>query len=106
MFSNIARNLTLPSFFELVALLSEWTSFLPVVVPPRSRRAFVELLIGCMLNPQGRVTRAIGAICRDANWTNYHKLINWAQVHQVVQADAEELEKRRDLPLPTRVGTR
>ena len=41
-------------------LLSEWISFLLAAVPPRSRRTFVELLIGCMLNPEGWVTRAIG----------------------------------------------
>ena len=47
---------------------TEWISFLPVAVPPRSRRTFVELLIGCMLNPEGWVTRAIGAIRREAHW--------------------------------------
>ena len=51
-----------------------------VAVPPRSRRTFVELLIGCMLNPEGWVTRAIGAICREAHWTTYYKLIERAQV--------------------------
>jgi hypothetical protein len=59
--------------------LSEWISFLLVAVPPRSRRAFVGLLIGCMLSPEGWVTRAIGAFCRDAHWTTYYKLIE--QVH-------------------------
>jgi hypothetical protein len=61
-------------------LLSEWISFLLVAVPPRSRRTFVELLIGCMLNPEGWVTRAIGAICREAHWTTYYKLIERATV--------------------------
>lgn len=61
-------------------LLSEWVSFLLVAVPPRSRRTFVELLIGCMLNPEGWVTRAIGAIRREAHWTSYYKLIERAQV--------------------------
>jgi hypothetical protein len=61
-------------------LLSEWVSFLLVAVPPRSRRTFVELLIGCMLNPEGWVTRAIGAICREAHWTTYYKLIERAHV--------------------------
>ncbi|WP_297461957.1 transposase [Ferrovum sp.] len=61
-------------------LLSEWISFLLVAVPPRSRRTFVELLIGCMLTPEGWVTRAIGAICREAHWTTYYKLIERAQV--------------------------
>jgi hypothetical protein len=65
---------------SVCALLSEWISFLLVVVPPRSRRTFVELLIGCMLNPEGWVTRAIGAICREAHWTTYYKLIERAQV--------------------------
>lgn len=61
-------------------LLSEWITFLLIAVPPRSRRTFVELLIGCMLNPEGWVTRAIGAICREAHWTTYYKLIERAQV--------------------------
>jgi DDE superfamily endonuclease len=61
-------------------LLSEWISFLLVAVPSRSRRTFVELLIGCMLNPEGWVTRAIGAICREAHWTTYYKLIERAHV--------------------------
>jgi hypothetical protein len=61
-------------------LLSEWISFLLVAVPSRSRRTFVELLIGCMLNPEGWVTRAIGAICREAHWSTYYKLIERAHV--------------------------
>ena len=61
-------------------LLSEWISFLWVAVPTRSRRTFVELLIGCLLNPEGWVTRAIGAICREAHWTTYYKLIERAHV--------------------------
>ena len=61
-------------------LLSEWISFLLVAVPPRSRQTFVELLIGCLLNPEGWVTRAIGAIRREAHWTTYYKLIERANV--------------------------
>lgn len=61
-------------------LLSEWITFLLAFVAPRSRRTFVELLIGCMLNPEGWVTRAIGAICREAHWTTYYKLIERAHV--------------------------
>lgn len=64
-------------------LLSEWISFLLAAVPSRSRRTFVELLIGCMLNPEGWVTRAIGAICREAHWTTYYKLIERAHVSVV-----------------------
>ncbi len=33
-----------------------------------------------MLNPEGWVTRAIGAICREAHWTTYYKLIERAHV--------------------------
>ncbi|MEB4590205.1 transposase [Candidatus Thiothrix sp. Deng01] len=61
-------------------LLSEWISFLLVAVPRRSRGTFVELLIGCLLNPEGWVTRAIGAIRREAHWTTYYKLIERANV--------------------------
>jgi hypothetical protein len=61
-------------------LLSEWISFLLVAVPPRSRRTFVELLMGCMFSQEGWITRAIGAICRGAHWTTYYKLIERAQV--------------------------
>ena len=61
-------------------LLPEWISFLLVAIPHRSRRTFVELLIGCMLNPEGWVTRAIGAIRREAHWTTYYKLIERANV--------------------------
>jgi hypothetical protein len=65
---------------SVCVLLSEWISFLLAAVPSRSRRTFVELLIGCMLNPEGWVTRAIGAICREAHWTTYYKLIERAHV--------------------------
>ena len=65
---------------SVCVLLSQWISFLLVAVPSRSRRTFVELLIGCMLNPEGWVTRAIGAICREAHWTTYYKLLERAHV--------------------------
>jgi len=65
---------------SVCVLLSEWISYLLAAVPPRSRRTFVELLIGCMLNPEGWVTRAIGAIRREAHWTTYYKLIERAHV--------------------------
>jgi hypothetical protein len=61
-------------------LLSEWVTFLLAAVPSRSRSTFVELLIGCLLNPEGWVTRAIGAICREAHWTTYYKLIERASI--------------------------
>ncbi len=60
--------------------LLEWISFLLAAVPPRSRRTFVELVIGCMVNLEGWVTRAIGANCREAHWTTCSKLIKRARV--------------------------
>ena len=65
---------------QVCLLLSEWISFLLAAIPIRSRRTFVELLIGCMLNPEGWVTRAIGAIRHEAHWTTYYKLIERAHV--------------------------
>lgn len=70
----------MPLAASVCLLLSEWISFLLAAVPSRSRRTFVELLIGCMLNPEGWVTRAIGAICRGAHWTTYYKLIERTHV--------------------------
>jgi DDE superfamily endonuclease len=70
----------MPLAASVCALRSQWVSFLLVAVPPRSRRTFAELLIGSMLNPEGWVTRAIGAISREAHWTTYYKLIERAQV--------------------------
>lgn len=60
--------------------LSEWLSFLLAAVPPRSHRTFCELLFGCLLSPQGWVTRAIGAITRGSHWTTYYKLIERAGI--------------------------
>ena len=70
----------MPLSVSVCLLLSEWVTFLLTAVPPRSRRTFIELLIGCMLNPEGWVTRAIGAIHRQAHWTTYYKLIERAHV--------------------------
>jgi hypothetical protein len=41
-------------------LLRQWVSFRPLAAPPHSRRTFVKLLIGCVLDPERTVTRAIG----------------------------------------------
>lgn len=84
-------------------LLSEWISFLLVAVPPRSRRTFAELLVGCLLNPEGWVTRAIGAICREAHWTTYYKLIERA--HVSVAELSIRLIQLVHLAFPTKVAT-
>jgi hypothetical protein len=62
----------MPLAANVCLLLSKWISF---ILAPRSRRTFVELLIGCILNREGWVTRAILAVRRDVQWTTYCKLI-------------------------------
>jgi len=55
--------------------LSAWITHLLTAVPPRSRATFVELLCGCLISPEGWVTRAISAITRRSHWTTYYKLL-------------------------------
>jgi hypothetical protein len=51
--------------------LSEWINILLIAVPLRSQASFVELLCGCMVSPEGWVTRAISAIDSKKHWTTY-----------------------------------
>jgi hypothetical protein len=63
-------------FHRLVALrLSEWISCFLEVVPPRSRRSFLELLCGCLISPEGWVTRVLSNISLRCHWTTYYKLL-------------------------------
>lgn len=63
-------------FHRLVSLrLSEWISYFLTVVPPRSRRSFLELLCGCLISPEGWVTRALSSISLRCHWTTYYKLL-------------------------------
>ena len=59
----------------IILRLSEWISFFLEVVPPRSRRSFVELLCGCLISSEGWVTRSIDSITRHSHWTTYFKLL-------------------------------
>jgi len=63
--------------------LSEWISFLLLAVPIRSRASFIELLCGCMVSPEGWVTRAISAIARRRHWTTYYKLLQRGSLRTV-----------------------
>jgi hypothetical protein len=54
--------------------LSEWISILLQAVPLRSQATFVELICGCLISPEGWVTRVISAITRHKHWTTYFKL--------------------------------
>ncbi len=64
------------SFQRLVTLrLSEWISCFLAAVPPRSRRSFLELLCGCLISPDGWVTRALSHISLRCHWTTYYKLL-------------------------------
>lgn len=63
--------------------LSEWINFLLLAVPIRSRASFVELLCGCMVSPEGWVTRAISTIARRRHWTTYYKLLGRGSLRTV-----------------------
>jgi DDE superfamily endonuclease len=79
----------LMSLSNLVRLcLSEWISFLLPAVPIRSRATFIELLCGCLVSPEGWVTRSIVAISRRKHWTTYYKLIERGSVRTVRLARA------------------
>ena len=69
-------------FHRLIALrLSEWISFFLEIVPPRSRRSFLELLCGCLISPEGWVTRALSNISLRCHWTTYYKLLERGSLH-------------------------
>ncbi len=55
--------------------LSIWITHLLTAIPVRSRATFVELLCGCLISPEGWVTRAICAITLRKHWTTYYKLL-------------------------------
>ena len=77
------------SLSNLVRLcLSEWISFLLPAVPIRCRATFIELLCGCLVSPEGWVTRSIVAISRRKHWTTYYKLIERGSVRTVRLARA------------------
>jgi hypothetical protein len=60
--------------------LSLWINFLLSAVPIRSRATFIELLCGCLVSPEGWVSRAIGAISRGKHWTTYYKFLERGNV--------------------------
>ena len=62
------------------ACLSAWVSVLLEAVPLRSQATFVELLCGCLISPEGWVTRVISAITPRRHWTTYYKLIERGRV--------------------------
>jgi hypothetical protein len=64
------------SYTKAVRLyLSNWITVLLTAVPQRSLVTFIELFCGCLVSPEGWVTRAIGAITRSKNWTTYYKFL-------------------------------
>jgi len=68
--------------------LSSWITHLLTAVPPRSRATFVELLCGCLISPEGWVTRAISAITRRKSWSTYYKLLERRSVRTLRLAQA------------------
>ena len=75
--SNLARH-----------YLSLWITLLLTAIAPRSRGTFVELLCGCMISPEGWVTRVISAITRKMHWTTYYKLIERGGIRRLALARA------------------
>lgn len=63
-------------------------SHLLTAVPMRSRATFVELLCGCLISPEGWVTRAISALVRGRHWTTYYKLLERGSVRTLRLARA------------------
>ncbi len=55
--------------------LSEWINVPFIAVPLRSQTSFLEPLSGCMVSPEGSVSRAISAIGCTRHWTAYCKLL-------------------------------
>ena len=77
------------SYAQTVRLfLSGWITHLLTAVPMRSRATFVELLCGCLISPEGWVTRAISAITRGCHWTAYYKLMERGSVRTLRLARA------------------
>jgi len=56
--------------------LCYWITFLCKVLPPRSIKTFIELLIGAMLTPTGFVTDAYLVVNMHNHWNSYYK---WLQ---------------------------
>jgi len=78
--------MSLPNLVRLC--LSEWITFLLPAVPIRSRATFIELLCGCLVSPEGWVTRCIGAIWRRKHWSTYYKLLERGSIRTVPLAQA------------------
>jgi len=77
------------SYAQTVRLcLSSWITCLLTAIPLRSRATFVELLCGCLISPEGWVTRAISAITRGRHWTTYYKLLERGSVRTLRLAQA------------------
>ena len=77
------------SYAQTIRLcLSSWITHLLTAVPLRARATFVELLCGCLISPEGWVTRAISAITRGRHWTTYYKLLERGSVRTLRLARA------------------
>jgi hypothetical protein len=81
--------------------LSSWITHLLTAVPPRSRATFVELLCGCLISPEGWVTRAITAITRRKHWTTYYKLMERGSLRTLRIAHALFEVVNQALPMET-----
>jgi hypothetical protein len=77
----------------------------------RARATFVELPCGCLISPEGWVTRAISTITRGRHWTTYYKLLERGSVRTLrlarvlfeVVNDALPMESIPPTPPPTHI---
>ena len=90
------------SYAQTVRLcLSNWITHLLTAVPLRSRATFIELLCGCLISPEGWVTRAISAIARRKHWTTYYKLLERGSLRTLRLAHALFEVVAQALPMET-----
>jgi len=60
---------------QVLALISEWISFLFLAVPPKIAPTLLELLIGCIVCRDGHISSAILAVRSQLTWTTYYKAV-------------------------------
>ncbi len=96
--SVLRFSVLLPCFF-IVSLpsawrLSKWISYFLTVVPPRSRRNFLELLCGCLISPEDWVSLVLSSISFRCHWTTFYKLLERESLRTQALAILPQRESR------------
>jgi hypothetical protein len=68
--------------------LSSWITHLLTAMPLRARATFAELPCGCLISPEGCVTRSISIITRGRCCTTYYRLLERGSVRTLRLASA------------------